>query len=272
VTPMTTERPDAAYTARAIKATGLIDETRVLLRAWRPGETSSDLRRRALDEGLLGRATASRTEDLVTEAFRHRFLSGPAPAAPHLRRLLEARGFGPWFVQLCLLYTARADVVLREAITVYAAQRRTNGRRFVDTPSFVLFLEEQEARGRMARPWSKTVKASVAQHVLRQMTDFGVAGPSRRGVRQITPFAPGNIAVAWLAYDLHFQGLTDSDVVGHDDWRLWSVEEPEVRARMAELAQPELWEFQAAGSVVRVTWSCSSMNEVIDGIARYELQ
>jgi hypothetical protein len=37
------------------------------------------------------------------------------------------------------------------------------------------------------------------------------------------------------------------------------------------LAQPGLWEFQAAGQVVQITWVCTAMKEVVDVIARLEL-
>ena len=259
------------YTARAIKATGLVDETKALLRAWRPGETAADLRRRAREESLLGKATASRSDDIVGHAFNLRFLSGERPAAPHLKRLLEAKGLGRWFADLCLLYAARADVVLREAIAVYAAQRLAAGRAYVDTPSFVQFIEDQEAAGRMERPWSRSVKESVAQHVLRLMTDFGLAGSSRRGLRNLLPFEPTGLAVAWLAHDLHFARLSDSRVVAHPDWALWSLTEARTRDRVAGLAQPGLWEFQGAGTVVQITWACSTMEDALDVFARYEL-
>lgn len=260
------------YTAQSIKATGLIEETKVLLRAWRPGETATELRRRARDQALVGKASASRSDDVVARVFNQRFLAEPTPAAPHLQRLLLARGPGRWFTDLCLLYTARADVVLREAISVYAAGRRASGRTYVDTPSFIHFLETQEAGGRMASRWSGTVKERVAQHILRQMTDFGLAGPSRRGVRDLLPFDPSAIAVAVLAYDLHLQGLTDARIVAHEDWQIFTLSsESAVRERMAWLAGPGLWEFQAAGSVIQFTWACSTMSEVVDVIARNQL-
>lgn len=259
------------YTARAIKATGLVDETKALLRAWEPGESAAELRRRAREEALLGKATASRSDDVVAHAFNQRFLSGPKPAAPYFQRLLNSKGPGRWFTDLCLLYAARADVVLREAVTVYAASRRARSRAYVDTRSLVHFLEDQEARGRMERPWSAGVKESVAQHLLRQMTDFGLAGPPRRGVRELFPFQPTGLAVAWLAYDLHFQGCSDSRVVSHEDWKVWTLDEARVRARMSWLARADLWELQAAGSVVQITWACARMEEVLDVLARSEL-
>ena len=259
------------YTARAIKATGLVDETKVLLRAWSPGESTADLRRRAREEALLGKSTASRSDDVVAHAFNLRFLSGTRPSAPYLKRLLEDKGAGRWFTDLSLLYAARADVVLREAITVYAADRRATGRAYVDTPSLVRFIEDQEATGRTERPWSRSVKESVAQHVLRLMTDFGLAGSSRRGVRELLPFEPTGLAVAWLAYDLHFDGLSDSRVMSHADWALWNLSDARRRTRVAGLAQPGLWEFQAAGTIVQFTWACSTMEEALDVFARHEL-
>ena len=257
------------YTSRAIKATGLVDETKALVRAWAPGESPAELRRRAREEAILGKATASRSDDVVAHAFNQRFLSGPKPAAPYLQRLLSEKRPGRWFTDLCLLYAARADVVLREAITVYAARRRATGRDYVDTRSLIHFLEDQEADGRMPRPWSASVKESVAQHVLRQLTDFGFAGPSRRGVRRLPAFEPTDLAATWLAYDLHFRDHSDSGVVSHPDWHLWTLDEGQVRHRMRRLAGPELWEFQAAGTVVQITWVCGSMEEAVDVLARH---
>jgi hypothetical protein len=260
------------YTAKAIKATALLAETKALLRTWTPGESSPSLLRRAREESLLGKATASRSDDVVANAFVQRFLSGERPAAPHLKQLLEAIGTGQWFTDLGLLYAARADVVLREAITVYAVERRASGRTYLDTPSLIRFIEDQQTAGRMPRPWSTSVKETVARHVLRQMTDFGLASPSRRGVRELLPFQPTGLAIAWLAYDLHFSGLLDSQVLAHPDWGLWALDPMRLRERLNWLARPALWEVQAAGNVIQITWTCQTMEEAIDVLARNELQ
>jgi hypothetical protein len=262
----------APYTAKAIKATGLVEETKALLRAWRPGESTADLRRRAREEALLGKATASRSDDVVAHAFNQRFLAGHRPVAPFLKRLLEQRGAGRWFIDLCLLYTARADVVLRDAITVYAGTRRSAGRDYIDTPSLVRFLEDQEVAGRMKHAWSSNVKEGVAQHVLRQMTEFALAGANRRGIRDLLPFEPSDLAVAWLAYDLHFQGCSDIEVLSHPDWQIWTIDESHVRDRMTRLAGPSIWEFQAAGNVAQITWACRGVEETLDVLARDELR
>ena len=120
----------------------------------------------------------------------------------------------------------------------------------------------------MERPWSPTVKERVAQHILRQMTEFGIAGPSRRGVRELLAFEPTAVAMTWLAHDLHFSGYSDTRIVGDPDWAVWTLSEARVRDHLAWLARPGLWECQAAGSVVQITWACNSMEEAVDVIAR----
>ncbi len=252
------------YTARAIKGTALLEETRALLRAWRVGESAAAFRERALAEDLLGKATAARADDVVRVAFATRLLvHGQEPAAS-LRRLLEARGNGSWFAQLCLLFAARADVVLREAITEFIQRSLARGSDAVTTTDLLRFLDEREAEGRMEKPWSRSVRESVAQHILHQLTDLAVLGPPRRGVREILPYRPGSLAVAWLACELHRRGTSDVAIVEHEDWRVWQLGNEEVRDALDRLTDVGLWIYQGAGSVVRLTWAWTEWDAVLD--------
>ncbi len=256
-------RVEPPYTARAIKGTALPEETRTLLRAWRPGETAKDFRQRARSEDLLGKATASRRDDLVRLVFEPRFLADAQEPAASMRRLLTARGNGPWFTQLCLLFAARVDVVLREAVTVFLPAARARRAFAVNTPDFMRFLEEQEARGRMVRPWSRSVRESVAQHVLHQLTDLRVLGPSRRGVRPLLPYTPGSLPIAWLACELHRRGTSDTALVAHPDWQVWQMHEPEVREALDRLSDLGLWMYQGAGSIIRMAWLSPDWHTVL---------
>lgn len=256
----------APYTARAIKGTALLEETRALLRAWRPGESAAALRRRAREEDLLGKATAARAGDIVQAAFADRLLTEGQEPAASLRRLLEARGNGPWFAQMCLLFAARADVVLREAVTVFLPAMRARGVEAVNTTDFVRFLDEAQAAGRMVKPWSPTVRVSVAQHVLHQLSDLGVLGAGRRGVRSILRYRCGSLGVAWLACDLHQRGSSDLSLVEHPDWEVWQLRGETLRETLDRLSDLGLWVYQGAGSVVRITWNWSEWSQVLDAL------
>ncbi len=263
--------PLEPFTARIIKGTALLDETRSLLRAWRPGETAKAFRERARDEGLLGKATAARADDVVRRVFEPRFLvEGQEPAAS-LRQLLDARGSGPWFSQFCLLLAARADVVIREAVTVFLPAVRARGASAVTTPDFIGFLEEQEERGRMLRPWSATVRLGVAQHLLHQLTDLGVLGAPRRGVRPLLSYRPGSLAIVWLACELHRRCISDAALVAHRDWHVWQMHEHDVREALDRLSTLRLWVYQGAGSTVRIAWTWSDWHVVLSALKETSL-
>lgn len=250
------------YTARAIKGTALLEETRTLLRAWRPGESGKAFRLRARADDPLGKATGARLDDVLRVFDARLFAGGQEPAAS-LRRLLDARGTGRWFSQLCLLFAARADVVLRDTVTQLLPAVRARGADVVSTPDLVRFLEEQEMAGRMAQPWSRSVRESVAQHILHDLTDYGILAAPRRGIRAILPYRPGSLGVVWLACELHKRGESDLAIVGHRDFALWQMREHGVRDALDRLSDLGLWIYQGAGSVVRLTWTYADWDAVL---------
>lgn len=255
--------PAPPYTARAIKGTALLDEMRMLLRAWQPGEDAHSFRQRIRDEDLLGKATAARRDDLARRVFQPRFLAEGHEPASSLRRLLEVRGNGPWFAALCLLFAARADEVLRDTVSTFLPAMRARGVGAVTTPALIHFLEDQEEQGRMARPWSSSVRKSVAQHVLHQLTDLDVLGPPRRGIRTILPYAARSLPFAWLVCDLRRHEYSDAALVAHRDFRIWQMTEASVREALDRLSELGLWVYQGAGSVVRLAFPWSDWNDVL---------
>lgn len=255
--------PREPYTARSIKGTALLTETRALLRAWQPGETPAAFRRRIVSGDVLGKATSARAGDVVRQVFQPRFLADGEEPARSIQWLLARRPSGPWFSQLCLLFAARADIVLRDAVCVLLPAARSRGVVSVGTADFERFLALQEASGHLPRPWSSSVRKSVAQHVLAQLSDLDVLGPARRTGRTLRAYHPGSLAIAWLACDLHRRGLSDVALVAHRDWCVWQLDEPAVREALARLSHVGLWLYQGAGSTVRITWSWTDWTTVV---------
>lgn len=255
-----------AYTSRSIKGTALLTETRALLRAWQPGESPRAFCERVARADLLAKATSSRVDDVVRRVFEPRFLADGEEPARSLQWLLARRQSGPWLSQLCLLFAARADVVVRDAITDLLPAARASGSASVSTVDFERFLAMQESAGRLPRPWSSSVRRSVAQHVLHQLSDLDVLGPSRRGDRALRSYAPGPVAMIWLACDLHRRGLSDAALAGHRDWRVWQLGEREVRDALARLSHLGLWLYQGAGSTVRITWIWKDWHTVLEAL------
>ncbi len=259
----------ATYTSRSLKGTALLAETGVLLRAWRPGESGPDLRRRVLAEDLLGKSTAKRAEDVVDLVFARRFLGAGGAPAVHLQAMLAVRGGGNWLVQVGLVLAARHDAVLRDAVTTTLPRARGAA---LANDDILRQLDEALADGRLDRAWSSSVRIEVARHVLRQMSEFGLLKPPVRGVREAQVFRPDPLAVAWLACELHFSGVSDGSLSDHADWAILRLRAPEVRELLSWIGDHGLWTLQAAGEVVRMDWHVRSMEEAANVLARIDLR
>lgn len=254
------------YTSRVIKGSALLSECRELLRTWRPGETPAELEARVLEQDLLGKDTAQRVHDLVRQVFARRYLEDPENALL-LQHLLRERPRGEWFRHVTLVLVARVDRLVRDVVSEVLPALRQQGVATVSARDLLPFLERAETD----RPWSASVRDRVSQGVVRLLTEVGVLGPPSRGQREILAFTPSSLAAAWLAYDLHFRGLSDSAVTAHPDWRLWQLSEEAVRAELSDLSPQGLWIFQAAGSVVTIRWNHSTRQEVADALARLDV-
>lgn len=258
----------ARYTIAVCKGSALLNEMKTLLRAWQPAESVTEFRERVLREDLLGRMTAYRASDIVRRVFAWRFLRPDNRPAVLLKRLLERGQTGQLFSDLCLLYAARNDDLLRDAIAQLYWPAASEGRLILNPMHVVEFLREAEREGRIPEPWSEQVKIKVARGVLKAMTDFGLLVEVSRTRREVVHFRPTDRTLVYLAYDLHFSGSTDAGVVDHRDWALFGLNRTDVGSVLDRLSGEGWWLAQVAGSVVRVTWKFAGMEEVVDALAR----
>src|SRR3989442_15390447 len=110
---MTTPAP---YTIAVSKGGALIEEAKALLRAWDPKESVPDFRQRVVQADLLGKTTAQRADDIVRRVFARRFLLPDDRPACALKRFVESGRLGALIADLSLLYAARQDALLYDAI------------------------------------------------------------------------------------------------------------------------------------------------------------
>lgn len=188
---MTTATSDTGrYTIAVCKGSALLEETKTLLRAWRPDESTGEFRERVLREDLLGRMTAYRASDIVRRVFARRYLRPDNRPALFLKRLLEQSQPGQLFSDLCLLYAARNDDLIHDAVTQVYWPALSEGRLTMSVAHVVEFLRQAERDRRMSEPWSEQVKFKVARGVLKAMADFGLLLEVARGKRELVHFHP----------------------------------------------------------------------------------
>ena len=260
------------YTIAICKGSALLEETKALLRAWNPLESLKAFGDRVLREDLLGRMTAYRARDIVNRVFAKRYLRPNSNPAIMLKRLLERNQSGQLFSDLCFLYAARADDLIRDAVTQLYWPALSSGRLSLSPEYVVEFLRQAEREGRISEPWSEQVKLKVARGILKAMADFGLLVEVGRGKRELVHFRPSDLTLVFLAYDLHFSGSTDAGVAGHRDWAIFGLTSKDVAVALDRLSSERWWLAQVAGSLVRISWKYSNMEEVVDAFDRRDVQ
>ncbi len=266
-----TETQQKIYTTELSKGQGMVPETVAILDLWEPGMTTVELKQKVKEQGILGRATSLRTDDLVGRPFAHRYLSGDPPPAAWLKRLLE-KGVSPSKVtQILLIYTSRANVVLHDFITEVYWPRYAAGATKIARQDAVDFLERATQQGFIPRRWSETVMLRMARYLTGSLTDFGLAGVDRGGKRELVSFTIASLTTAWLAHELHFTGAGDNAILTHPDWRLFGLEPRDTVQELKRVQNPANFIVQYSGDLLRISWSYSSMEQYIDDIAQQGL-
>ena len=265
--PKTGMDTDRRYTIALCKGAALVDETRTLVQHWTPGEEIGEFVDRVLRANVLARATAYRTKDIVRRVFARRFLVPTDAPARRLKKLMDNSLPRKLFSEVILLYAARADRLLYDFTTevYWAACRRR--RSLLSRDDVMAFIAEATDEGRIEEAWSFKVEVKIARAVLTTLRDIGFLREQRRGYREIVAYYLSDEGVAYLAYDLHGAGLSDSAMCEHPDWRLFGLDRGRVVERFDNLGEDKGMLVQRAGSVVQVTWKYESVEELIDGFA-----
>jgi hypothetical protein len=257
--PVSTDKGhDRRYTIALCKGAALLDETRTLLQYWVPGQKVDELVERVQRENALAKATAYRTNDIVRRVFVRRFLVPSDAPARRLKRIVERRLSRRLFAEVLFVYAARADALLYDFTTEVFWPACRRGRSTLSTPEVLDFLGEAAGDGRIPQAWSPSVQRKIARGVLSTLGDVGLLR-DHGGRREIVPYYPTDEGIAYLAYDLRGNGLSDLAICGHPDWQLIGLDTSQLLTRLDSLPDACGLLVQRAGSLVRITWRYESV-------------
>lgn len=256
---------DQYYTTQLSAGLGLREETKGLFELWQPGMNTQQLCELALESGSFPNVTARRLRNIVAECFFPRYLRNEG-VAEQVKALLPVLT-NDEMTQVLYLYTARANFILAEFVKNVYWQKYAAGYSSILTEESQSFVELGLQEGKMKKPWSETTIKRVSSYVLGCLVDYGFLEVTNRTERKLTPPRLSDNIAVYLAYELHFAGLGDNAIINHPDWQLFGLEPSDVREEFKALAINRHWIFQAAGSVVQISWAYNSMEEVIDVIS-----
>jgi hypothetical protein len=254
----------ALYTSKIIKAGALLADTKTLLAHWNtatPAQVNLDRLRR---ENLLGKASRSRVEDVLA-IFRQRFL-GEEGVTKALVVLVQKRLPTATLDRILYFHAAQADPLLHDTVTEILFPLQARGITHIDVREIQRPLKRWVDAGKTSGKWSEPTIVRIAQGLLSALRDFGVLQGAVR--KRIAPAYLPVTAFAYLAFYFKQRQPSGAKLVELPDWKLFFLPREGVERFLFEAHQHNLLEYHAAGSVTRLTFPASTLDEYAHVIAQ----
>lgn len=257
---------EAKYTAALAKGHGIIEETLALLEVWKVGMSAQNLARIAIQEGILRKATAKRTKDLVVRVFAPRYLVNDGRPAKQLKMLINEGINVESIEQLFFIYTARANLVLHDFVREDYWGKYSAGSTEISSADARRFLENAYTMGRLPQRWSEEMTSRIARGLYGCLADFKLCENTKKSSRKMLPFNISSLTSLYLAHELHFTSYSDNGILDHPDWQLFGLEKREVIQELQRVSNDHFI-LQFSGELLRISWKYQSMEEAIHAIA-----
>lgn len=256
-----TRRP---YTTRLQKGGALVGDMRRMLLEW---DGTPDCAERIIRTNVLSSPSRYRALDVVTRTFVPRFVHSDPPDLWRALRTLEQAGWS----QVALLpihyyAAAAAEPLLWDFVVEVLSEKHARGHHEVRVGDVFRFLDRSSDRRFHGKRWSKEVSTRVARGLLAALRDFGIlSGAVKKRISPLYLPSESFVFIARVRRELGARGhlaLTDPC------WRLFFLNETAVERLFLEAHQRKLLTYLAAGSVIRIDFPGTSLEEYAHELAQ----
>jgi hypothetical protein len=254
----------ASYSSKIIKAGALLEDTKTLFLHWNVNASVQSNLNRIKRENVFGKASRSRVEDILP-IFRQRYLSEPAVTGA-LVSLVKNQFPSASMDRLLYFHSARADQLLYDVVTAILAPMRLQGLIDIHPAEIQNALEQRLKKEARSRSWSDYTVGRVTRGLLSTLRDFRVLEGSAKKV--IAPAYLPLAAFAYIAFYLRRHQTSGAKLLEHPDWKLFFLSHDAVERFLLEAHQSRLLEYHAAGTVTRLTFPATTLEEYAHVLAQ----
>jgi hypothetical protein len=254
----------AIYSSKIIKAGALLADTKTLLAHWNSAISVPANLDRLRRENIFAKASRSRVEDVLA-IFRQRFLGEESVTKALVVLARERLSAGTLD---CILYfhAAQADRLLHDAVTEILLPLQARGITQIDMLEIQRPLKKWVEAGKTRGKWSDPTIIRIAQGLLSALRDFGVLQGAVK--KRIAPAHLPIAAFAYLAFYFKQHQPSGAKLIELPDWKLFFLPREGVERFLFEAHQHKLLEYHAAGSVTRLTFPASTLEEYVHVIGQ----
>ena len=247
----------APYSSKIIKAGALLADTKTLISEWDTTATVSGNLGRFRQENVLGKSSRSRVEDILA-VFRQRYLIDEgvieALSVLVLKRLPSAS-----LDRILYFHAVQSDRLLHDVVVDWLLPLQDRGISDIHLEEAQRLVSKWVNEGRTTSEWSEDTTRRVTQGILSTLRDFGILQGA-----VLKRFAPAHLTVtafAYVMFSLKQHQKSGARLIEHPDWRLFFLAREEVEHLLFEAHQQGLLEYHAAGSVTRLSFPVSTLEE-----------
>lgn len=252
------------YRSKIIKAGALLADTKAFLTCWAPDLSADENLQQIRQKNLLGKTSRSRAEDIIA-IFRQRYLVEESVIGA-LSHLVMHQCNGSTLDRILYFHTSRADSLLRDVVTEILVPQWSRGEINIDVREIETVLRKWVEEGKTSSPWGDYTIRRVSQGILSTLRDFGVLQGAVN--KRIAPNYLPIQAFSYIAFYLKQHQPSGAKLLDLLDWKLFFLPREGVERFLVEAHQHGLLEYHAAGSVTRLTFPASTLEEYADVIAQ----
>lgn len=252
------------YTSRIIKATALIEDTKILLQHWDFSLDTEENLDYIKTENLFAKSARSRVSDIL-RIFRRRYLNDENTVIA-LSRFVKDQVDRNTLTKILYFHSALADRLLYDAASQFLFEFLNRGRKEVTTDDFKLQIRTWNQANLMQSDWSEATIYSVAKNVAATLRDFGILeGAAKK--RIATPQLPIG-SLAYIAFLLNRQEISGNQLIHHPVWGIFLLKTENIERMFIEAHQQGFLEYYAAGSVVRIDFPVNTLEAYVNVIVQ----
>lgn len=245
------------YSSKIIKAGALLADTKALLANWDNSLPHVDNLARFRQENIFGKASRSRVEDIL-DIFRQRYLNED-DVTKALVTFINGGLPSESLDRILYYHAARADPLLYDFVIELVQPRYETGPRDLHLEDAEGWIRKKIDEGKTHSAWSESTIRRSASGLMTTLRDFGVL----QGVRtkNLSPVYLPSDAFSYIAFYLSRIQPSGKRLIEDPDWRLFFLTPQTVEHFFMEAHQLHLLNYQAAGSVIVITFPAESLEE-----------
>lgn len=265
VEPMDGTKPNqaASLDPKIAHHSTYIDETKQILRTYVECKSYEELERRVVEDNILNKNTDEYRTNILREVTRRHIPRKEEYKETPLMQIISAN-LPSDVTDWCLYYEFAQDPFIRVVTLDFLYPEFERGTLSVQATDIVTFIESIQDNYADLRDRSESTINEAATKYLTSLRNFGLLEGTQRKEFAVT-YVPDE-TVAYVVYRLFEKGAKSaSDVIEHDDWKLFLMDESEAQRRIRDIS-PQYVSYEKRGSTERLITKHDNIEDLIDAL------